>query len=406
MSRKIIGVTVGTPTSPEAMKEKLGIGSGSGGNAEDGFSPIATVEQTDSGAVISITDKDGTTAATITNGKDGKDGAKGDPGKDGKDGSDASVTATNIQTALGYTPVNPDKLTLGIHSDGLMYLFVDGKPVGAGIELSAGGVSGYVDENNNIILNNLPDGTYTVKYEMEDGTTVDIGNLVLDSNVYYTVTNNLTNCATSNSAGEVIGGESYFATITADSGYELSSVTVTMGGNPVTVSGGTISIASVTGNIVITAVAEEIKVVEPVTVNIALTDGIRIGSDGTDRTQAGYCVTPYIDLTNIPKPCTIRLTKAFWCDSSKAMNMVRVHTANASGAKLINDITSESVGGSYFTVVDNSGGTGNDVTVTVTSADVASIRFSGWWAKKGVSDSDVTFANANTKATLTYTPKS
>ena len=74
---------------------------GSGGNAEDGFSPIATVEQTDTGAVISITDKDGTTTATITNGKDGKDGADGrdgytpqkgidyfdgQPGKDGVDG--------------------------------------------------------------------------------------------------------------------------------------------------------------------------------------------------------------------------------------------------------------------------------------------------------------------------------
>jgi hypothetical protein len=43
-------------------------------NGEDGFSPIATVEQTETGAVISITDKDGTTTATITNGKDGAPG--------------------------------------------------------------------------------------------------------------------------------------------------------------------------------------------------------------------------------------------------------------------------------------------------------------------------------------------
>lgn len=58
----------------------------SGGNAEDGedgFSPIATVTQTDSGAVISITDKEGTTTATITNGKDGAKGDKGDPGEQG-----------------------------------------------------------------------------------------------------------------------------------------------------------------------------------------------------------------------------------------------------------------------------------------------------------------------------------
>jgi lysophospholipase L1-like esterase len=60
---------------------------GSGGNAEDGFSPIAKVEQTEAGAVISITDKNGKTTATITNGKDGADGQ---PGKDGKDGADGA----------------------------------------------------------------------------------------------------------------------------------------------------------------------------------------------------------------------------------------------------------------------------------------------------------------------------
>ena len=121
-------------------------------------------------------------------------------------------------------------------------------------------VFGYVDKNNNILVSgNLADGTYSVKYEMEDGSTVNIGNLVLDANVYYSVTNNLTECTNSNSATQAIGGESYSATITAKSGYELKSVTVTMGGNSVTVSGGVINIANVTGNIVITAVAEEIQ---------------------------------------------------------------------------------------------------------------------------------------------------
>ena len=48
----------------------------------DGFSPSASVEQTDDGAIITITDKDGTTTATITNGKDGQPGGKGDPGND------------------------------------------------------------------------------------------------------------------------------------------------------------------------------------------------------------------------------------------------------------------------------------------------------------------------------------
>jgi hypothetical protein len=58
----------------------LSIGSGgggsSGGTGSDGFSPIAKVTQTAEGAIIEITDKDGTTTATVTNGKDGA------PGKD------------------------------------------------------------------------------------------------------------------------------------------------------------------------------------------------------------------------------------------------------------------------------------------------------------------------------------
>ena len=61
----------------------------SGGNAEngeDGFSPIATVTQTDSGAVISITDANGTTTATIANGAKGDKGDKGDTGPQGPKG--------------------------------------------------------------------------------------------------------------------------------------------------------------------------------------------------------------------------------------------------------------------------------------------------------------------------------
>lgn len=76
----------------------------------------------------------------------------------------------------------------------------------------------------------------------------------------YTVTNNLTNVTTNNSATSATGGTTYSATLTAGSGYTLTggTVKVTMGGSDVTssvYSNGTISIASVTGNIVITASA-------------------------------------------------------------------------------------------------------------------------------------------------------
>lgn len=320
-----------------------------------------------------------------------------------------AVSEAQLSEAIA-DKVSKTGITLGLHSDGKYYIFVDGAPVGTGFELSgnSGDVFGYVDENNNIVLNgNLADGSYSIKYEMEDDAgnikTIDIGDLVLDSNVYYTVTNNLTNCTNSNSATQAVGGQAYTATITADSGYELSSVTVTMGGNPVTVSGGSISIADVTGNIVITAAAEEIKAAEPVTVDVALTDGIRIGSDGGDRTLAGFCATEMIDLRSIPKPCTINLIKAKWA-SDGTTTTVRYYVANASGSALANGVTTE---GSfdYFTVADNSSNYSN-ITVTVTSDNVGYIRFSGQWAISGISDSSSKFADAGTKATLTYTPAS
>lgn len=177
----------------------------------------------------------------------------------------SAQSLTNAQKTQARTNIGAlagSDLSLAFHSDGLLYIFANGSPVGEGINIEAGGdVIGYVDENNNIVLTgNLADGTYSIKYEIEGGETVDIGDLVLDSNVYYSVTKTLTNCTINNSATEVIEGESYSATITANDGYELSSVSVTMGGAAVTVSGGVISIASVTGNIVINAVAEEIVV--------------------------------------------------------------------------------------------------------------------------------------------------
>ena len=192
-------------------------------------------------------------------------------------------------TDLERAKISKTGITLGLHSDGKYYIFVDGAPVGAGFELSGnnGDVFGYVDDNNNIVLNgSLSDGSYSIKYETEDGKTINIGDLVLDSNVYYSITNTLTNCTNSNSATQVIGGQAYTATITPNSGYELKSVTVTMGGNAVSVSGGNINIANVTGNIVITAAAEVSKPaynnLVPAAINL---DGAIMDDNGT---KCGY----------------------------------------------------------------------------------------------------------------------
>lgn len=201
-------------------------------------------------------------------------------------------------------------LTLGIYTDGLIYLFVDGNPVGTGIELPTGGgdVYGYVDSENSIVLTGaLENGTYNIKYEMEDGSTIDIGDLVLDTNVYYSITSKLTNCSNGNSATKVTEGSAYNTTITASSGYTLSSVTVTMGGTDVSstaVSGGNISIANVTGNIVITATAvasgssytNQIPISTDANGNVlGIKTGYRLSlSSGTEKTDANYKCTGFI----------------------------------------------------------------------------------------------------------------
>ena len=81
---------------------------------------------------------------------------------------------------------------------------------------------------------------------------------------YHAVTYSLTNVTASDNTAAVEHGASFLNAITAADGYELSSVTVTMGGVDVTANvynadgGGLVSIAEVTGDIVITAVAVEV----------------------------------------------------------------------------------------------------------------------------------------------------
>lgn len=115
--------------------------------------------------------------------------------------------------------------------------------------------------------------------------------LSYSSTVYYSVASSLTNVTSSNAAAAIAEGETYTATLTASDGYELSSVTVTMGGEDITAtaySGGVVSIAEVTGNIVITAMATRVPTSYVVDIeSVGYTEGARWStSDGTIRTGA------------------------------------------------------------------------------------------------------------------------
>lgn len=226
-------------------------------NGADGFSPTAKVEQTDNGADIAITDKNGTTNVTVLNGLDGISathswdgtvltvtsasgtssanlkGDKGDTGASGtngtsvtvksvsestadggsnvvtfsdgktvtiKNGSKGSTGATGPKGADGYTPVKgtdyfteTDKTEMvndvknvcvaknqGSDNVGkILVVGTDGNLTLANMpEGASGDIIGTLDESNNILLSGkLADGTYTLKYENEDGTYTDVGTL-------------------------------------------------------------------------------------------------------------------------------------------------------------------------------------------------------------------------------------
>lgn len=248
-----------------------------------------------------------------------------------------------------------------------------------------GDVVGSVDESNNILLTgDLADGTYTIKYEMDDGSIVNIGSLVVSGIVYVSITNNLTNCTTNNSATQAVKGESYSATITADSGYELSTVEVTMAGNPVTVSGGVINIAEVTGNIVITAVAEETVVLTPKNFCVPNGDGWiengRCSSTGEDRTNGapGNSLSNYIAVQNgdtvYVENADISTASSMYCGIYKADKTAICGFIMNSGAGYVKDVdlssaietfTIDNADAGYVRIVIKPHSTYADVIITI-----------------------------------------
>ena len=107
--------------------------------------------------------------------------------------------------------------------------------------------------------------------------------------VSYNITLNLTNCASSNTANTIAEGASYTTTLSPTGTYKkLGAITVTMGGTDISasaVSGSTVSINKVTGNIAITCAAEITNIID----TIGISANTRLStSSGDNRTQNGY----------------------------------------------------------------------------------------------------------------------
>lgn len=107
--------------------------------------------------------------------------------------------------------------------------------------------------------------------------------------VIYTITQNLTNAASSNTATSVAEGAAYTTTLSPTGTYKkLGTITVTMGGVDISasaVSGSTVTIASVTGNITITCAAAITNLID----TIGISANTRLSaSSGANKAQTGY----------------------------------------------------------------------------------------------------------------------
>ena len=193
------------PQGEKGDKGDIGATGENGADGKDGASVTVTnvtTSNADGGSNV-VTFSDGKTL-TVKNGSKGgtgekgekgdkgdigATGTKGDKGDKGDPGSDAAVTADNIRSALGYTPANAEAVDgkvaknqgavnagkiLIVGSDGILTL-ADMPEVGV-----IGDVVGTLDESNNLLLSgNIAEGTYPLKWLMDDGSYTDAGTLTV-----------------------------------------------------------------------------------------------------------------------------------------------------------------------------------------------------------------------------------
>lgn len=173
-----------------------------------------------------------------------------------------------LRLALGVADVDGTKVTLRAdlkQTDFRSLWWVGDKANGGCVAvkimnaLSTGGLSLKTSKNGK----GQTSLTITAHVSIAAQKTVPMEFYSLDAEgVTYTITNTLTNVTNSNAATSVEENAAYTGTLTADTGYTISTVTITMGGVDVTSSAytsatGAINIAAVTGVVVITATATE-----------------------------------------------------------------------------------------------------------------------------------------------------
>ena len=158
----------------------------------------------------------------------------------------------------------------------------------------------------------VADGVVTAVGEGTARITAQAGNKtasctvnVAAKKVYYSIAYRLTHVNTSSTLVVVEKGKSYATALTAESGYKLGSTSCTMGGAGIEVNDGVVEIASVTGNIILTASA----------------DAIRVTSVSLNRTSLDLTVGGSAALTATVKPDDALNKAVTWSSSSSAVSV-------------------------------------------------------------------------------------
>ncbi len=159
----------------------------------------------------------------------------------------------------------------------------------------------------------------------------------------YSITNNLTHVTTSNAAASVAENAAYAAALTAADGYDLADVSVTMGGADITETAyadGAISIAAVTGDLVITATAISAPVVNTVKnlfdKNTMVTTGSFVNTSGVVATSQGskYATVPVTGGKTYAMQKTSVASNAVWNNGAAGLigfyndDMTKIGTAS------------------------------------------------------------------------------
>lgn len=159
-----------------------------GANGKDGVS----VTHSWNGTTLTVTSASGTSSANLKGekgeqgiqGVQGEKGDKGDKGDTGATGSQGEkgdkgdTGATGQKGADGYTPVKGTDYWTEEDQESMVQQV---------LTVLGTSILGNVDENNNIVItSDLEDGTYTLKYEDENGNQTKIGVIKIGNVALYT----------------------------------------------------------------------------------------------------------------------------------------------------------------------------------------------------------------------------